>query len=202
MKHALNSKVELWYSSQSKRSRVHFKGFKHSGKRHHGPNKRKLSQSDAIWGAIYKTSDAGQSWTQVYESYGDFYFNAIDCCTEDLCYAVAEGDSDAGSSNPGTRILQTQDGGQTWNIVYFNALDGASLMAVHCVDSNNAWAAGGTIIERDFHGDFLYTSNNGGSWTDFQVNVPILYMDMSDDSSTGMASGLTKSGEGVAFGFK
>ena len=63
---------------------------------------------------------------------------------------MAEGDSTAGSSNPGARIFKTADGGETWNMTYFDQLDGSSMMAVHCLTPNQAFAAGGTIIQGDF----------------------------------------------------
>ena len=220
---SLSSQLSLGYDVQNGRYEVRMKKVPKNKKRrkshdshdshhtnnvhHHHMKKdsarvvRKLLQSDAIWGEIWKTSDAGASWRMVYRNDGEYYFNAIDCCDIDTCYAVAEGDSDAGSSMPGTRILQTTDAGASWNVTYYNDLDGSSLMGVHCVSQMEAWAAGGAIVERGFHGDFLHTVDGGKHWQDMQVDSPVLFMDMTDDGTSGIASGLSKSSEGVIYGF-
>lgn len=41
-------------------------------------------------GAISKTTDAGKTWTKVYDSNGSMYFNEINCFDADHCMAVAE----------------------------------------------------------------------------------------------------------------
>merc|ERR1719419_1873015 len=103
---------------------------------------RKLLQEPGMFGAIWRTTDGGNTFDQVFYSENEFYFNAIDCCDTNTCYAVAEGDSESGSNNPGTKVFMTSDGGDTWNQIYNNDADTASLMVVHCVSSNEAWIGG------------------------------------------------------------
>jgi photosystem II stability/assembly factor-like uncharacterized protein len=56
---------------------------------------------------ISKTTDGGATWTVVFKNTTDYYFNDIDCFSENHCVAVAEGDS--------THIFMTMDGGKTWD---------------------------------------------------------------------------------------
>jgi len=159
------------------------------------------SLQTGIWGEIWKTSDGGSTWTLSFSNYGEFYFNAIDCCDENTCYAVAEGDTSAGSIQPGTRIIMTTDG-QTWKQVYFNSDEASSLMGVHCITDNEAWVGGGTVAERDFKGTFLHTTNGGQTWETMSVATPILFMDMTNDGSYGIADGVTIASEGVVYSFQ
>ena len=45
-------------------------------------------------GAISKTTDAGATWTQVFDSEGQFYFNEINCFDANSCVAVAENEGE------------------------------------------------------------------------------------------------------------
>ena len=157
---------------------------------------------DTYIGAIYKTSDGGETWDLSYSNSGSFYFNGIDCCDENTCYAVAEGDTEAGSTSPGARVFSTTDGGNTWTQTYWNEDDASSLMAVHCISDSEAWAAGGTIASNDFNGIFLHTSDGGENWDTTTVKDPVLFMDMSNDGMYGVATGLSRSSLGVTYGFE
>jgi len=149
-----------------------------------------------------KTSDGGSSWTLSYENSGEFYFNAIDCCDENTCYAVAEGDASSGSSQSGSRVLMTTDGGDSWKQVYYNTDDASSLMGIHCISDDEAWAGGGIIAERDFEGLFLHTTDGGLQWQTVSVAAPVLFMDMTNDGLYGVADGVTKAGEGVVYSYQ
>jgi len=162
---------------------------------------RKSLQS-GIWGEIWKTTDGGSTWTLSYSNYGEFYFNAIDCCDENTCYAVAEGDSSSGSTQSGARIIMTANGGQSWTQVYYNSNDASSLMGVHCISDTEAWAGGGIIASKDFSGIFLHTTDGGQQWDTVTVDAPILFMDMSNDGSYGIADGLTRLSEGVIYSYQ
>lgn len=167
-----------------------------------GEHRRRRMQEEFMWGEIWKTSDGGKTWTRQLASDNKFYFNAIDCCDEKTCYAVAEGDSESGSNEPGTRIFMTSDG-LKWQQVYYNNLDSSSLMTVHCLTDNEAYAGGGDITSgRAFGGTFLHTTDAGKTWNNITVKAPIMWMDMTDDGRYGVATGISKTSGGVEFGYQ
>jgi hypothetical protein len=45
-------------------------------------------------GAISKTTDAGKTWTKVFDTDGTMYFNQIHCATTEACMAVAENEGE------------------------------------------------------------------------------------------------------------
>ena len=153
-------------------------------------------------GAIWKTTDGGSTWEQSYSNGGSFYFNDIDCCDENVCYAVAEGNIESGSTSPGARIFGTTDGGNTWTQQYWNSDDAASLMGVHCISDLEAWAAGGIDSSQDYGGVFLHTLDGGKNWNITNVGDSVLWMDISNDGKYGIATALTKSARGVVYSFQ
>jgi len=214
----LSSRVDLYHNEQKNQYQVKFrlaKGESKSGRvlyaeelakleeesmeNKHG---RGLKQEDGMWGEIWRTTDGGSVWQRVYYKANEFYFNAIDCCDINNCYAVAEGDEESGSNSPGSRVFRTSDGGDNWSQVYYNSNDASSLMGVHCISTAEAWASGGIIAERGFKGLFLHTTNSGMNWTETDVAAPVMFMDMSDNGQYGIATGLTKSSLGVVYNFQ
>jgi hypothetical protein len=121
----------------------------------------KPGQNDNGWIAqIAKTTDAGQTWTSVFEDWGNFYFNQITCPSEDHCCAVGEGDQT--SSAPGIRIWCTVDGGNTWQNSFFDANPNFSIMAIQYISENEFWAAGGDF--QGFKGYLWHTVDGGVAW--------------------------------------
>lgn len=71
-------------------ARVHLKPF--------GAADFKSTKTNAVSGypgAISKSTDAGATWTQVYDSEGQFYFNEINCFDAANCIAVAENEGES-----------------------------------------------------------------------------------------------------------
>ena len=149
--------------------------------------------NDGMWGEIWKTIDGGKHWDLLYSNGSNFYFNAIDCCNENICYAVAEGNDVGGSMNPGARIFMTNDG-TNWNQMYYNPNNAATLMAVHCISPSEAYAGGGL---HGSQGVMLHTTDSGQSWTNISFEAPILYMDMTNDGNYGIATGVDYKKEGA-----
>jgi len=173
-----------------------------SNNAHYPGEHRRRMQEQFMWAELWKTDDAGANWTRLYASDNKFYFNAIDCCDAKTCYAVAEGDQEAGSNEPGTRVLMTNDG-ENFKVVYYDPLDSSSLMTVHCISDMEAYAGGGDITGgRDFAGTFLHTTDGGQTWTNTSVKAPAMWMDMTDDAKYGVASGISKTSGGVEYSYQ
>ena len=57
------------------------------------PSNTTAVEENGWWGAISKTTDAGQTWQTVFHSQPSdvYYFNGISCSSDTHCVAVAEG---------------------------------------------------------------------------------------------------------------
>lgn len=112
-------------------------------------------------GAIYRTSNGGQSWTKVFDSNGRFYFNQISCIDATSCYVVGE------SGNYAV-VLATNNSGLTWELK-MNVSGPYSLQTVQMTSPDNVYVAGGMISngpirEREIVGTYYQTKNNGRTW--------------------------------------
>eukprot|EP01138_Halocafeteria_seosinensis_P008758 gb/GECG01008952.1/.p1 GENE.gb/GECG01008952.1/~~gb/GECG01008952.1/.p1 ORF type:complete len:496 (+),score=62.28 gb/GECG01008952.1/:1-1488(+) len=150
---------------------------------------------------IAKTTDGGKTFQSVFEEYGKFYFNMIDCYDENHCCAV--GESDAGPL-PGNRVYCTNDGGSNWKRTMFYEDASLSIMGIKFVGpsgqkTKEAWAAGGLLERSGFTGYFWHSLDGGYTWTNETLNGTYA-TDISFPSSTsGFASLLTlESGPAVA----
>ena len=95
---------------------------------------------------IYKTTDAGSSWTLQYGSSGP------------LLASVSFADAQHGwASGYGNQVLRTIDGGATWVPQASGAPSGTGLMGIHAVDADTAWVVG-------WGGFAARTIDGGASW--------------------------------------
>jgi photosystem II stability/assembly factor-like uncharacterized protein len=116
---------------------------------------------------IAKTTDGGKTWELQFNDTGRFYFNEIDCATEEICMAVAEGYSTDGSTDPGAHILKTTDGGKKWNEMYvFGASTGGGGMDVKMLSETEAWVA-----VSDSSGGYILHTTDGGKT--FKEGTPL-----------------------------
>jgi len=121
---------------------------------------------DGYIGAIAKTTDGGQTWSQVYST-DSYYFNAIHCSTTEDCVAVMENGGDAAA-------VWSSDGGRTWTTVLHDT--GFSFMAAFMVSPTEAWVGGGA---KSAH--FWHTVNAGADWE--LTTLPgayVAYLDFND----------------------
>ena len=106
-------------------------------------------------GNIFHTTDGGQNWVSQLTSipidlHDLFFINA------DTGWA-AGGDPPSFPSSSDRIILGTTDGGNTWNIQYFQS-DATVMQIIFFIDSNNGYATGGS-------GELMHTTNGGNVWT-------------------------------------
>ncbi len=102
-------------------------------------------------GVIYKTSDAGNSWTKQYANNSECVYD-IKFANDTIGYACGEN----------LLLLKTMDGGNHWMAQTPNQpIQGYSgtLHSIYCVDANTAYAAGGA----NFSVGITYKTYNGGA---------------------------------------
>jgi hypothetical protein len=110
---------------------------------------------------LAKTTDGGKTWKQQFWD-TDFYFNAISCPSATTCFAVGEALKD--SPRPGVRIWRTQDGGNNWKEVMYNANPDYSLIAMDMINEKEGWAGGGELNPVQFYAHFWHTLDGGDTW--------------------------------------
>jgi hypothetical protein len=103
----------------------------------HTNSKIVKGEDSGFYGAVMKTTDGGKTWSEVLNTKGEYYFNAISCSDENNCVAVAEsGDTAVG--------YRTTDSGATWTMVVTPEMGaGLSMMAAFSVSPDEYWLAGG-----------------------------------------------------------
>lgn len=133
---------------------------------------------------IYKSTDAGKSWTNVFKNInkGDnIYPNGIDCISEEHCVAALEGDT--------CRILYTNDGGSTWTETMHDTDKACSLVAVKMISETEVWVSGGHMASLDFEGRYWHSTDGGKTWVKEAIkNLYVFSFDMvSADSGYSVA---------------
>merc|ERR1712151_9482 len=92
---------------------------------------------------LWKSTDGGETWTNLLTDEGNFYFNDIHCIDETHCVVVAEGFGETGGE-PGARIFRTNDG-ETFELVHHEKNTGKeSLMTARMLSQTEYWAGGAT----------------------------------------------------------
>lgn len=158
-------------------------------------NKDLKSDNDGWYGAIYKTTDGGGSWDQVYHTPSDetWYFNKISCPTVDTCVAVGEGQDINGQSY--VVALASQDGGKTWAKTWESTNQYMSVMSVLMTSATD-----GFIIPAgpgDTHGiqsDFMLTTDGGMTWTASQQLQNCFAIDADGADGFALAACINSSG--------
>jgi len=125
--------------------------------------KQPKGDNNGYYCAISRTTDGGNTWSQVFNNVNNYYPNSISCPTVTDCWFVAESGG-TGTGMPGARIFATNDGGQTWTQQWSSSNPAYSLMAINMISATEGWAAGGQL-DASFDGEWLHTSNGGQTWT-------------------------------------
>jgi len=158
----------------------------HTGERSTKKVKRGVkggSDTTAGWfGAIYKTTDAGATFTNVYNSPADaeWYFNMISCGSETTCMAAAEGDNYVG-------LWLTTNGGSSWTESW-SSPEGEGLMAVKMTSATDGYFAPTIKNGRAVQTPFYYTTDAGATWTVKQTLNNALIMDLDQVGTLGVAT--------------
>jgi photosystem II stability/assembly factor-like uncharacterized protein len=117
-------------------------------------------------GAVYKTTDGGDNWTNIMNLGFPYYWYGVDALTADT--VVISGFNNQGNINSGV-IRWSFDGGTSWtNDIILHIPSGVGWLShIHFFDSNRG------IVSAEFSGGMHYTTNGGKdttSWTYVQVN--------------------------------
>ncbi len=118
-------------------------------------------------GAVYKTTDGGDTWTLKMNLGFPYYWYGVDALTPDT--VVISGFNNQGDIHSGV-IRWSFDGGNTWtnDIVLTVPTAGVGwLTRIHFFDQNNG------IVSNEFSGGFYYTTTGGKdstAWTYVLVN--------------------------------
>jgi hypothetical protein len=147
------------------------------------------------WGKIYKTTDAGKSFTEVYATGDDdeYYFNQVSCSSDaQSCVAVGEGKAPSGE--PYAVALATNDGGKSWTKTW-ESTEAISMMSVRFNGDSEVWIAPAVSAGRGQLGtQFMVSSDGGQTWTAKQTldNCFAISMDFAD--GVGVCACLNSSG--------
>jgi hypothetical protein len=116
-------------------------------------------------GAISKTTDGGVTWTKVFDSNGQYYFNQISCVNDNNCFAVGENGKMA-------TVLKTTNGGAAWTPVL--TLNGPnSLHAVNMLSTSEIFVSGGTVssgANKELVGLYYRSTDGGATWAKSTFN--------------------------------
>jgi photosystem II stability/assembly factor-like uncharacterized protein len=109
-------------------------------------------------GNVYRTSDAGKSWTAVKVPGGDSLdFRDIHALDKQTAIAMSAGEGEKGKA----RIYRTEDAGKTWSLVYQTTQNGAFLDGIDFWDKDRGICLGDPVDGRLF---ILTTEDGGKSW--------------------------------------
>jgi len=158
---------------------------------------RALLQSSGYMGQIAKTTDGGKTWAIVYTT-NSFYFNDIYCTDGNNCWAVGEG--------PGVYIMNTNDGGVTWNQQMNIANSEYSLMDIAMINATEGWAVGG-LLDRSITGEFFHTSDgknwaSTGTLADEYASALSFVPAKNADGYLGWATAFTQEGKSSVLAYK
>lgn len=140
------------------------------------------TQQRGFLGAISKTTDGGQTWTKVFDSEGQYYFNQISCVDADNCFAVGENARSA-------TVLKTTNGGTNWTPV-LNLRGPFSLTAVNMISASEIFVSGGTVStgpSKELVGLYYRSTDGGATWAKSTFNGYGWDMDFKDGNGYSIA---------------
>ena len=128
------------------------------------PNNPNTYYAGAPAGGIWKSVDAGSTWTPFGDALPQIGVSgiAIDYNNSDIIY-VASGDDDAGDTSS-VGVLKSTNGGVTWSTTGLNTLNSPSSMNdiyVSPNDSNTLWVATNNGVYKTIDGGTTWSNNNG-----------------------------------------
>jgi photosystem II stability/assembly factor-like uncharacterized protein len=150
------------------------------------------SYSTTTGGAIYKTTDGGETW-QPLKTNSPYYLRSVGFADENTGWV---GNLDATTVAPDTLIMtETTDGGLTWHAPNLPFPHPIGICGISVVNSNVTFAYG------TFYGPagYLKTTNKGGSWEykDMSGYAGALVDGYFFNADTGFISGGTHDNKGL-----
>ncbi|KAA6440966.1 oxidoreductase [Dyadobacter flavalbus] len=110
-------------------------------------------------GTILKTTDAGHTWLTYKVSGADSMdFRDIHAFDKQNAIAMSAGESEKGKA----KIFRTEDGGESWSLVYQTTQNGVFLDGIDFWDKNRGICLGDPVEGKLF---ILVTEDGGESWT-------------------------------------
>jgi photosystem II stability/assembly factor-like uncharacterized protein len=116
---------------------------------------------------IAATYDAGQTWATVFSDTNDYYFNGIECASDQDCCAVAEDEGPPynNATDVGTYIFCTTDGGKTWVDTFRDQSTTVSLVDIAGIAPLEYWAVGAVLGQIGPKApSFYHTTDGGKTW--------------------------------------
>ena len=110
--------------------------------------------------SIVTTEDGGDSWSQPSTVQGSV-LDGVACASVSTCIAVGN----VFSSPSPALIVQTTDGGATWNPVTNPSPQGSTLTSVACPSATSCTAVGYSGTGADVSPVVMGTSDGGATWT-------------------------------------
>lgn len=158
----------------------------------------------AAGGGVWKTTNAGGSWTPLTDNQATLAMGAIAVSPANgkVIYAATGEANNSGDSQTGRGILVSQDGGTTWTLTGATALNG-TVVARIVADPTNAGTAYTTATQWTGGTAGIYkTTNFGATWTQvFTVNdSSAQYTDLVVDPTSSPTSRTIFAAIGTAFG--
>jgi photosystem II stability/assembly factor-like uncharacterized protein len=137
-----------------------------------------VPNADFFTGKLYRTSDAGLTWTSADAPFGGGYLQFLDLST-----GLALADLGAGAGSQGVEMFQSSDGGATWLSVFnddpsrsdsSNSLPlGGIKNGMTFLDANNGWVTGSRPVDGEV---YLFATNDGGiDWAMQNIPLPAGY---------------------------
>jgi len=102
----------------------------------------------SAYGVILRTSDGGDSWNKIYETYFG-YLSSIKFASQNIGYAVGEN----------SIVAKTSDGGLTWSDIVVISQGNYDWQEVYFVDENIGWLV-------DLFGAVVKTTDGGVTWNE------------------------------------
>jgi len=120
---------------------------------------RPVSKNDI--GGVYKSNNAGNTWERVYWGSG-IQAQKISCPTVTHCWIT--GKSEVGSQCGRGCIINTVDGGRTWNIQFSENEEWFDWFDLVMQNTLEGFATGGSVLNEEESGKFYRTVDGGRTW--------------------------------------
>ncbi|WP_343487865.1 thrombospondin type 3 repeat-containing protein [Allomuricauda sp. d1] len=138
------------------------------------PNNENTWYAGAPAGGIWKSTDAGSSWVNLFDDFPQIGVSgiAIDSNNSNIVY-IATGDDDA-SDSFSAGVFKSLDGGLTWNETGINPsnqndFDVLNEIVIDPTDSNIVWVAGSNGLLKSENGGDTWQVKRSGNITDFKL---------------------------------